>query len=529
MAETHGPEVGGPAPRPPSRWSLRRRVMVETLSALAIVIVLGLAVFSFALERILIGVAEADARGQVDEISVLVEHGDLTPERMREEVASHGSIMQILDSHGRVLQASPERTRTQPMAALTPGVGVTQSARVSGVPASAPQPWLVVARGVQTAAGPRAAPVVVLVAAPLASAAAVVRMTLWWFAGAGGVLLVVVGVLQWRGISAALEPVRRITAEVEEIRHARSAQRVTEPRTDDEIARLADVMNQMLDRLDRADSATRRFISDASHELRSPLTTIRAVIEGEASPPGTRAHERDLVIHAEALRMQRLVDDLLTLAKSDDAGLDLAREEVDLDAVVEQEVARLRATSSPPSRPLLVRARVEPARVLGDEQRLAQVIRNLTDNAARHAAGVIDVQLRVDHADGGRAVLTVDNDGDTIPPGQRKAVFERFVRLSTAREREGTSASGGSGLGLSIARAIVTLHGGSIAVVDRGPQGPEPGGCRLEVRLPLAPGYLGEVDDGAPDTEVAGTIRYPAPRTVSNETTPKASSILRRR
>lgn len=492
--------------------------MVESLTALIIVIALGLAVFSFALERILTGVAEADARGQVDEISELIEHDQLTPERMSEEVASHGSITQILDGTGRVLQASPASARSQPLVQLNPAVGVTQVVHIDNAPARAPQPWMVVARGVHPAvAAPGQTPdLVVLVAAPLKGESAMVRTTLWWFAGSAGVLLLVVGFLQWRGIAAALEPVRQITQEVDEIRHARSTRRVTQPSTDDEIAHLADVMNQMLARLDRADEVTRQFLSNASHELRSPLTTIRAVIEGESSPAGSRAHERDQVIRAEVLRMQRLVEDLLTLAKADDAGLDLAHAEVDLDGVVEQEVSRLRATTA--TTPLAIRAAIDAARVLGDEHRLAQVLRNLTDNAVRHARQVIDIRLCVD---GKNAVLTVDNDGAPIAQAQRSAVFERFVRLSAARERDHADSPGGSGLGLAISQVIVEQHGGTIATGET-----TGGNCRFEVRLPLACDYL---EMGSEAASTAGTMRYPAPRTVSSETTPKASSIFRRK
>lgn len=464
------------------RWSLRRRVLVESLTALLVVILLGLAVFWVALDRIIVRTAEEDARGQVDEISELVTRGQLTPERMSGEVASHGSIMQVLDRSGRVLLGSPAGARDQPMARVSPAPGATIATRVDGVPARAPQPWMVVARGVHpdTVAAGQPSEVIVLVAAPLKNESALVTTSLWWFGGSAAALLLVVGLLLWRGISAALEPVRRITEEVEEIRYARSARRVTEPRTDDEIAELADVMNRMLDRLDRADSATRQFLSDASHELRSPLTTIRAVIEGEPSPAGSRAEARDAVVAGEVLRMQRLVDDLLTLAKADDAGLQLARREVDLDGVVEVEVSRLRATTAAGG--LEVRAAVDAARVIGDEQRLAQVLRNLADNAVRHARSAIEIRLTVDAA---TAVLTVDNDGDPIDEADREAVFGRFVRLSAARERDAESGGGGSGLGLSIARAVVDLHGG-IITAGEGPRGT----CRFEVRLPLAADYL---------------------------------------
>lgn len=532
------------------RWSLRRRVVAESLATLAVIVALACVAYSLTLQRIVVSVAEADARGQADEIAGRVETGRLTPDHVGEEVASHGSVIQIVDVSGRVVGASPASAGVAPIAALRPAAGATSRVEVDGVPAQAPQRWVVVARGARAPASAQGPPVpttlTVLVASPLHGGSDLVGRSLVWFVGSALVLLIVVAVLLWRGVDAALAPVRRIADDVDEIRHARSPRRVTVPDSDDEIARLAPVMNRMLDRLDRADSSTRQFVSDASHELRSPLATIRAVVEGEASAAGTPACERDRVILAEALRMQRLVEDLLTLAKADDSGLGLARDEVDLDDVVGEEVRRLRATTAPqpPGDAPTVRvgAHIEPARVIGDQQRLSQVLRNLTDNAVRHCRGRVQVELCVvgdarragegggggGSADGadlpaGEAVLTVDNDGEPIPATDREAVFDRFARLSAARERAGDDVAGGtghdrtgrgptlqpaegwaagSGLGLAIARAIVTEHGGRIVATDG------PGGlCRFEVRLPLATGYpVVLADDGEPGG-VGGTSR----------------------
>jgi signal transduction histidine kinase len=176
--------------------------------------------------------------------------------------------------------------------------------------------------------------------------------------------------------------------------------------------------------------------------------------------------ERDDLIRSEVLRMQRLVDDLLTLARADD-GVPLAFEEVDVDDIVDAEVRRLRATGDGP-----VRASIEAARVVGDRARLEQVVRNLVDNAARHTVGTITLSVSTR---GDWVVLQVDNDGPPIPLADRDAVFERFRRLQESRERH----TGGSGLGLAIARTLVVAHGGEV-VATQTPSGQ----CRFEVRLP---------------------------------------------
>jgi signal transduction histidine kinase len=147
-------------------------------------------------------------------------------------------------------------------------------------------------------------------------------------------------------------------------------------------------------------------------------------------------------------------------------------EDVDLDDVLDAETRRLRAVTD-----LTVELDVTPVRVTGDTARLAQVVRNLGDNAARHARSRVRLSLRVDEGSTpGVAVVHVDDDGPGIPDAERERVFERFVRLDDSRGR----AKGGSGLGLAIVRELVRAHGGTVRVV------PSPlGGCRVELRLPL--------------------------------------------
>lgn len=290
---------------------------------------------------------------------------------------------------------------------------------------------------------------------------------------AGPLLLALVGATTWFVVGRALAPVDAIRAEVDEISTSELHRRVPVPGTVDEVARLAGTMNRMLGRLEDGQARQRRFIADASHELRSPVASIRQHAEVALAHPD-RASLADLsgTVVAEVDRVQRLVDDLLLLARVDERGLDLAARPVDLDDVVLAEASRLRSAGT-------VRVdirRVSAGRVDGDEAALRRVVRNLGDNAARHAS----TRLAFGLADAGGVVeLTVDDDGPGIAPADRGRVFERFVRLDEARSRD----DGGAGLGLAIVAEIVAAHHGTVEIADS-----PLGGARVRLRFPAADG-----------------------------------------
>ncbi|WP_420368084.1 sensor histidine kinase [Curtobacterium sp. L1-20] len=284
-------------------------------------------------------------------------------------------------------------------------------------------------------------------------------------------VVLVMGVVTWAVTGRALRPVERMRSEVDTIRAARPDARVEVPDTGDEIARLGATMNAMLERLDRSAAGQRRFVSDASHELRSPIATIRQHAEVAAAHP-ERADVGELsdVVRSEALRLQELVSALLELSRLDEGGVGVPQP-VDLDDVVLDAVGRARVRAA--DRVAVDGTGIGPARVLGNERVLAGVVRNLVDNAVRHAAGRVRVALV---AADGQAELTVDDDGAGVPPGERERVFERFVRLDEARSRD----AGGAGLGLAIVHDAVRAHGGSVQVSDA-----PVGGARFVVRIPL--------------------------------------------
>jgi signal transduction histidine kinase len=228
----------------------------------------------------------------------------------------------------------------------------------------------------------------------------------------------------------------------------------------------------MLDRIDSAQRLQRQFISDASHELRSPLASVRQLTEvAERFPDSTSAAELAREIRAEERRMEDLVTALLTLARLDNSTVGSPGSVVDLDDVVVAQLSRARESES---RVELSVGPITPAAVRGNPILMAQLVRNLLSNAVRHAHGRVKVSLL---ADEGAVTLCVDDDGEGIAPADREQVFERFVRLDEARHRD----SGGSGLGLSIVRKVTAASGGRVVVEDS-----PLGGARLRVTLPVA-------------------------------------------
>ncbi len=283
------------------------------------------------------------------------------------------------------------------------------------------------------------------------------------------VLLLVVGATTWLVVTRALAPVERIRREVLEIGDDRLDRRVPVPESRDEIHLLATTMNEMLERLEQSSQRQRRFVSDSSHELRSPLASLRQSAEvAQAHPEALPEGELAAVVLAESLRMQRLVDQMLLLARADEGRAADVRREVDVDDVVRTEASRIRSEGL-----TVDTSGVATGRVLGDELALGQVVRNLLDNAARHATSRIAVGVVQEQ---GRVVLTVDDDGAGVPIEDRERVFERFVRLDEARTRD----DGGSGLGLAIVREIARAHGGEALLLES-----SLGGARFVVTLPV--------------------------------------------
>lgn len=265
----------------------------------------------------------------------------------------------------------------------------------------------------------------------------------------------VVGAVVWLSVGRALRPVESMREQAAAITPDDLHRRLPVPPGDDEIPRLANTLNQMLDRIESSQRLQRQFVSDASHELRSPLATIRQMSEvARRHPTHTTVPELADSVLAEEHHMESVVEALLTLARLDDGRTSRARL-LDLDALAVAEVARVRTGNGPQ----IDITGVHPAQVSGDPVLLSQVVGNLLSNALRHARRVVRLTC-LDEPD--RVVLVVEDDGAGIPEADRERIFERFTRLDEARSRD----QGGSGLGLAIVDQVMTAHDGRVQVSD---------------------------------------------------------------
>jgi signal transduction histidine kinase len=374
------------------------------------------------------------------------------------------TVVQVLNPAGQVVQASDAISGVPPMSTLRPGPG-ERAREQRRLEVGRNEPFRIVAMGVATRSGVQT----VLVAESLDTVDDGTEAIIAALVIGLPVLALVVGVATFLFVGRTLRPVEAMRRQATTITSKNLHARLPVPAADDEIAALAETMNTMLDRIEAASAAQRRFVADASHELRSPLATIHANVDllGVAELPETSARPVER-IHQESARMARLVDDLLLLARVDDHALRLRREDVDLDDLVYAE--RERVAVEHPS--LRIEGAVTPVRVSGDPDQLHRVLRNLVDNATRHARHRVTISVE---PAGGEGHVLVGNDGPAIPAEDRIKIFDRFVRLDNSRSRAG----GGAGLGLPIARDIVVAHGGTLSVDDT------TDGAVLRIRLPM--------------------------------------------
>lgn len=436
---------------------MRVRTTAGAVAVVTVALVVGTVVLLAALRDRLTDEVRATARQRAEDVAGVLEAG--TPPGTLGAAADDDALVQVLDASGGVVAASANVEGDPPVAALRPG----ESRRVR-VPVD-DDAFLAVAVGAETPAGS----LVVVVARSLDDVGDSVQAVGRLLALGLPFLVLLVGVTTWAVTGRALAPVESIRREVDEVSARELHRRVPEPAGSDEVARLAATMNRMLDRLERSHARQQQFVSDASHELRSPLTSIRQHAEVAAAHP-ERVAAADLAdtVLAETRRVEALVDDLLLLARADEQTLATRRRPVDLDDLVLDEARRLRDAT-----PLRVdTTSVSAGRVAGDAGALRRVVRNLGDNAARHARH--RVAFTVAERDGS-VVLAVEDDGPGVPEAERARVFERFVRLDDARARD----AGGAGLGLAIVAEVVAAHAG-VATIGAGALG----GARVEVVLP---------------------------------------------
>ncbi len=432
--------------------SVRARTTLGAGLVVLAALVVGAVGFVVVLRLVLLDGVRAAAETGLEQVSSRVESEGTGAVRDAEDV-----LVQVVGEDGAVL-AHGEDTEPAPLPTADESTWSDDGDR-----------WLVVADDVDL---PGSGSATLVYGVPLEQTDAAIRTATVLLAVGVPVLVLLLVAVTWSVTGRSLRPVERMRREVEAIRAARPEARVDVPDTGDEIARLASTMNVMLDRLDRSAESQRRFVADASHELRSPIASIRQHAEvAVAHPDRSDVHDLSAVVRSEAVRLQDLVAALLELSRLDEGGTG-TRRPVDLDDLAFDAVARARTSARAGVR--VDGSGISAARVLGDERVLTAVVSNLVDNAVRHASSRVAVTLGTG---GGEAVLVVDDDGPGVPVPERERVFERFVRLDDARSRD----VGGAGLGLAIVRDAVRAHGGDATVTDA-----PLGGARFVVRIALA-------------------------------------------
>jgi signal transduction histidine kinase len=456
----------------PRRLGIRLRSAIAAGLVVAVAAVLAGAVLLVTARGILLDTVTTTATDRVNQVAAALRADNPAALTAAMSPAEPGrTLVQVVDAAGRVVRASPVFATDRPLSALRPSPGrnawETRRLRIGRH-----APYRVLAAGVDTPSGRQT----VLVAQSLDTVDEATGAIVGALLVGMPVLALVVGVATFVFVGRTLRPVEAMTRRAATITATNLDARLPVPDSGDEIAALAATMNTMLDRIEVASAAQRRFVADASHELRSPLATIHANADLLRTAALEEAAERSVTrIHRESTRLARLVEDLLLLARVDDAALRPRREEVDLDDLVY--AARDRIAVERPG--LRIDGDVVPVRVTGDADQLHRALRNLVDNAMRHARDRITVTLG---RSGDRAEIVVGNDGPGIAAPDRMRIFDRFVRLDDSRSRQ----DGGTGLGLSIAREITTLHGGTLTVDDL------TDGAAFRLRLPFGAAVTSE-------------------------------------
>lgn len=383
-------------------------------------------------------------------------------------VALDERLVQVLDLRGRIVGATPQ-VGEQPL--LEPGElaraardrtrleldevrGLSGRVRLLAIP-------------VDTRAGTR----VLLVGASLEDRDEALRDLLSQLLIAGPAALLLASLLGYALATAALRPVESMRAEAAAISASEPGRRLPLPRSRDEVFRLGETLNLVLERLEGALERERSFVADAGHELRTPLALLKTELELALRRPRSQA-ELDASLRsaaAEADRLAQLADDLLLLARSDQGRLPIRRAEVAAREILAKVAERFASRAHAADRAIEVEA-PEPLRLAADELRLEQALGNLVENALRHARGPI--RLSAVERDS-RIELHVIDEGSGFPPEFLPGAFDRFSRPDGARSGDG------AGLGLAIADVIARAHGGSAHARNR-----EGGGADVWLSIP---------------------------------------------
>ncbi|MGV8845146.1 ATP-binding protein [Tessaracoccus sp.] len=440
---------------PRQRWgglSLRLRLTLVTTGLLAVGLVMGAVALTAVVSASRISVLDELAAARAETIARLADE-DRLPSPL--PVAEAGEMAQVLDAAGVVVASSANASRTLPVVG-----GAHLALLVERGPETLQSAYDEQARMVARTASLRGEPVTVVVSLPLRDVEGVLDALRVSLVGVVPTLSLLLAGVIWFALGRALRPVEQLRRAAAHVAREGGPGALPVPDADDELGALARTLNEMLDRLEHAAGRQRAFVEDAAHELRSPISVLRATVEAAGShPEAWTTNELAADLQPEVLRMQALVDDLLLLARVGAAPA--RRGALDLRSIAADAVNAAR-----PGIAVEVRG---TGVAHGGASAVQRVVRNLVENAARHARGSVRVTVWDGH-------LIVEDDGAGIEPRDRERVFERFVRLDEARERE----AGGSGLGLAIVREIAREHGGDVVLGES-----HMGGLMATLTLPV--------------------------------------------
>ncbi len=435
------------------RQGLRFRLTAVAAAVLALALAVSASVLLSVLDRTLVSTVDESTRQQAQTVRVHADAGTLTS-----PITTHdGTIVQVLDADGRITHVTYGADRLVPLlgpAARREALAGGQAVFVDGRPYAIPGPLRVVVLRADRGQTVIAARPVAEIQTSIGTAGRVLLV-------GTPLLVVLLAVASWLIIGRTLRPISALRRGAADITHTARSRRLPVPESRDEVHSLATTLNDMLGRLEEAEQRQRALVSDAAHELRSPLASIRLQLEvALGHPEGQEWRETAEGVLEDTLRLHRLAEDLLALARLDErGGVPARREPVDLGDVVRQSTERYGEVRLTACDPVVVR---------GDALDLSRVLTNLVDNAVRHTSSKVEVALTAD------GTLTVTDDGPGIPEEDRERVFNRFTRLDSGRSRD----EGGAGLGLAIVRETVRAHGGTVHLEDAAP------GLRAVVWLP---------------------------------------------
>lgn len=430
------------------RTSLRLRLTLLTSGLLCVALAVGAVVLTGVLQRSRVAALDDALLARSATVADLAT-ADRLPETL--PVSQPGEIAQLLDASGRVVATSANASRTLPLLPLP----LVEEVDDDWVGTTTLSGYDEEARAAVRSTTYQGAPAYAVATLPLGEVQSLVEALRLSLAVVVPVLTLLLGVTIWVVLGRALRPVDEMRRAAADAVRSGGAGSLPVPEQE-ELRALASTLNDLLDRLQTSAARQRTFVADAAHELRSPIAALRASLEvADAHPEAYGTQELVAELGREVRRMQALVDDLLLLARVGSTPVRAQR--VDLAAVVGEVVDGAGVEV------------VGTGRAHGDAVAIGRVVRNLVDNAVRHASSTVRVTVE----DGG---VTVDDDGAGIRPEDRVRVFERFVRLDDARERE----AGGSGLGLAIAREVAREQGGDVQLAES-----PLGGVRARLRVPI--------------------------------------------